>query len=649
VDSITATDTTIQLDSTSLADAMVWVQREAVRLGSHVGAGAYDSCLRGQLGTTAAAHSLAVDRDVFGAPVFLTGRRVELFWWDDATAASAADEHTLWTFSLRGIERSGATWAITLGGIIDLLREAELLPLQWVGEITTSSTGIAGRENGVRYLEVRQRLQPGDATWRHPWALTAWGNTPLVGDSCLIQFRDSLFELTLSNAATSEPRYWFDPGVPVFGDPIPQDELEDMDRYDIVREVFVSGVGALGYLGTDAATLALVLLTSTEHGSNGAYDSGIPFGPGIARGWIDTDAIIDAAREDLAALAAPRFFVGLGRDEEDDAESALERIEGELLHPFGLVFSRSTRAGAEGRLTIRRWAQGAVQGEPAVAFDDDNVIGAINESGGLERQLETIRFSFNAWSDGSLLRLDTNNVTARGRGVGRRSKTRLNAGVVASLSQAYGLSLEHLQRWDDPYPILSWRADLAADAPPGMTATLTNAEVIGKDAATGDPVRGVTASLVVVIDQQVELEEGQWIYRGLHLGIDYDRLGAIAPSASLTGSVGGGVFSVALNAFIPSGHPLYAADALAFQIGAQCLIVDQYGSTKASGVTFVGLSGGPSAVELSGLGAYTWASGDLLLYEDYDNQLTAQREVYASLADANGELGAAGDRGYQYR
>jgi hypothetical protein len=646
---VSASATTLVTDITGADGTLGWIGLEAFRYGTEGTSGTYTGCLRGELGTLAVEHDVSNDASIFDVPVHLPGRRVTLFYIP-GDASAITEEVDVQQFSLRNVQRKGTRWHLTLGSGLDLLRQATLLPHQWTAQVMTAREQMRRSPRGARLVSLRAVPRPGETSARFPENMTAWSNDPDDGDTALVEIDGSIFEITLLDASAGTPIYVFDPALPWQGQgkPLELDGFTDGARTGLAaREVFVSGYGALANKGSNAIDVARVLLTSTASGSNGAFDSGVEFGVELLESMIDGDGFEECQASEATGMETNRFWVGLGRSSEDDGKAALLRIESELLLPWGAFFSRSVRSGAEGALTIRRWGQGVDPSRSTVAFSDQDasMTTMANETAGYERLLNRLNFKFNADYDNSRLSLDVRNLTIQGRRRGGKTNLVIDASGTQGRSAAFNAAMAFVERFGVLPVAVSFMADLAFDAPPGEIATVTHTEITGVD-ASGDPVRGVTDSLLWITRQDLATPANAWVYEGLHIGLDFSRYAHISPAAKIIG-VSLSDLDVEENHFVATNHPYYDKDSDGFDDGDACIIVDQYGSVKATGVT---VDGTPTAdvITCSGLGAYSYAAGDILIFADYDDQVASQKEEFASIADTNGELGAAGDDGYQY-
>jgi hypothetical protein len=93
------TDTTFNLDATTLANTVVVIGREAIKLGSHAGSGIYNSCTRGVFGTRATKHLTTDSTQVYlaSAGPILRWRKVTLYRVDLDSATGYSDLEQLWS------------------------------------------------------------------------------------------------------------------------------------------------------------------------------------------------------------------------------------------------------------------------------------------------------------------------------------------------------------------------------------------------------------------------------------------------------------------------------------------------------------------------------------------------------------------------
>lgn len=653
-EALTSTATTVKTNVSGLDGTVIWWRREAILLGveSGVTAGQYDLCERGHLDTVASAYNGSNgDVDVFAVRNTIKNRTMTLFWWDDETASDYIDEVDVWKFHLRDGQRVGAEYHLSLAGIFALARKARLLPTQWVGE----AIEIAGDEERPVVRLVPQ-VPPGTSAFRFPDALTGLVSE---GDETLVEFEDSVFKLVVEDATATPPTFTLDPRAPLFdSEPLDVEDLRsgDLSRRQC-REIFTSAADLLRAgeaIGDDEiplggedglpAVIALQVLTSTAEGTNGPYDTGVDFGLGISAGDLDLDGFLEAQARASDARSFHRFFVGLGRGGGGQPPSALNRVEKELLHPAGLAFSRSSRPGHQGKITLRHLGDSLPVFEEAALFDADNILGNVTEGFGLEEVLEVTQFEYSAAVD-NVLRLDMFQQTAQQRSIGTANVESIRGGAVFPRDVAFALALGPMRRWGDAIPPLAWETALSIDLPPGSYGLITHSEVTGDVA--GVPVRGVVQSGVVITHQRLDAGRGRFRYRALHTGLGFARQGKIAPSAQIL-TRAGNTLTITQNHYVPTNHPDLEDDADPFRTDFVVRILDACGAVKMSGLVVVSTTA--NSVTVDDLDTYAVESGDILDFDVYDDtDLTPdQHKWFVWLAKANGLVGTADDPGYQY-
>ena len=104
---ISASDTGMSIGDTGAAGTVIFMNREAILMGTHLGFGVYSGCTRGVLETSPQRQRANVP--VYGLPKIKRGRRVVLGYYDD-DATSYTDEvefqsYQMWSGGQRGLVR----------------------------------------------------------------------------------------------------------------------------------------------------------------------------------------------------------------------------------------------------------------------------------------------------------------------------------------------------------------------------------------------------------------------------------------------------------------------------------------------------------------------------------------------------------------
>lgn len=319
---ITSAATSITLTpspGSALNDAPIWVDDETILLGTHSGGGTYTGCTRGFWGSSAAAHTdgaLAFDR----VPGW-EGRLVTLVEQD----VVSGDEVARWRGLIRDITQDGPRIAV----------QCE----EYLAAISRAQVNRAARD-----LAQGQGL-----VWRVIGGNVYLSGAPLVGYTPTVDpdtTPTSLVNVEVDGYVSTVPRARLTGasalsigggGVWRFGH-APVDVTSGERFGGSVWEVLAipGAPDPDGYLATHPLVAALMLLTSTGTGSNGAFDV-------LGESWGLGLTIIDAASwtaeiERSPHLAIDHLVLGAG----GDPVNVLQVVQDTLLRPFGYFLAVTT-------------------------------------------------------------------------------------------------------------------------------------------------------------------------------------------------------------------------------------------------------------------------------------------------------------------
>lgn len=644
-------DTTLDLGESALDGLILYMGREAILIGTEtgVGTGIYSGCTRGRLETNTQVHGVGAGfiDDVWDVLWPIQARRVTLYLIPGG-AASYGDLVPVLALSLRDVERDGGRdLALVLESPLALLRTRKLLPHPWRarlegtniptgGESAAELVRLIGNGLGRPTAYFRAAPPPGYTQARYPWNITS----PTAGDQILVWWEEGIRTLTYDSGDEAEQLWTLDmanPGGGQFGGP-PLDveralrgELEAECRQVFVADPSAPEASRLGGVRPSFGGIAYELLTSAWAGAS------------LPGALFDAESFT-RADEELGALASvQRFFVGT----QDDAGSLLDLVQQKLLAPIQAALV----PGPTG-LALRRLRDSDAPGAASLDVDEGDTLGkGFAESGGVARIVDAVQWSFDADPEGTTTPLTLYDAEQQALHLGSDRVSSVDGGAVADEGQSFALAQAYALRFGAAMPEV--RFTLPAHARlllPGDPLYLSSdGGLVGLAPITGEVTDEVEDARAVVVGVRWRLDDGTQEVEAWRTDLAYDTRRKVAPALSCTGTLGGaGVINVGERVFVVADQPVgtLTRDTDALVVGDKLALVTRFGGARVTGLVVTAKSN--TTVTVTGLGATTPSSTDLLITDIYDRQTTAQRAAWASIGDASGEVPTAGDLAPQY-
>lgn len=629
--SITAAATSLTVQSSLLppsadtvsAGSVVYIDDEAILLGTHAGSGVYTGCTRGMWGTTARAH--AADAAVATSNPYIYRRLATVI-----KRSSAGAETSTWRGLLEDVEQDGANIVVKissqLAAILDtqLNREARNVIKQCRRQSVTS----------IRIpVSLSDLVTPG-ATAEH-WQL---------GDEYLLRVfqpsNDAPFAAVLDVLRVPD-------GSPEFIDVAVLEDAEQLYRVFAIDR-------AKGYAATSGLAkpyhplaIALSLLVSTGRGVNGAYDVlGAAWGLGLT--YLDTtvwEAAI-AARPDLVIDQ-----LVLGWDGEPvDVETVIRE---KLLRPYGYSLTEA----ADGSLALAKLRLPDLNvraGAAALALDaypepKPRQVGRVNTR---QREL-VLDLGGPPFGEKDSFTITLADRSTRAGRMGVKATSRLDLTTVdptrltdAAGLTAYGQALvQGVALGLDSTPELhircASRLDTGLNIYPGVWASvnslsITHAWWVAADGTriTLDATTVKGYGFVTAVTQPFHAAHMDVVLTMLANGLD-DFVHLVAP-AGVVESWDGGPQTVTLEATALNR----AGDAATFAVGDQVTLWTSDGTLKDATVVTIGGITGDDVTVSGAFGAATPVAGDILRLaqsDEYSNNahITGINQPWTFIADAS--------------
>lgn len=669
---LTPTTTTITIGSyTSGANETVFINREAIKLGSHAGFGTYNGCTRGILETRAQVHKAPVP--VYPYPRKLQRRRVTVCYYpEDATGYT--DEVEVSSYQLWDYKPVPGMAAIKFecDGFVALLKEAEVLPDQWTGRAHLLWRDGTGQQNeNPEILGIRYKSSFRDGGIRLPDALQSGrsnangGNSsvrggtpaePADGDSFYVSINGTIYEAVVASyeadgeTVTNFMAWVRLDALPFGGTPLNITSSTDLTSLDI-REVIISDTGAptnngsgsaqlpLGTSGQHPLTIWLQVVTSTSGGDNGGWDVGIDLGGRIPVEWVDTDAIENMIATDGEAVRAPRFFIGRERKK----EKLLKYLDEQLLKPAGIVRTHAT----DGRISFSRITSTDYL-NTATSVGENELVKShmIEPTFNVAGELDRIVIQYAQDGSGVTSEIPIGDLENVRDTLGPNDRETFDGNAFLNRDLVYAAGVDYLTQWRNGIDQLNFATTFDVNVRAGDAVLLTSDAVPGWDKGTDTVVEGVTSSRVWISSRRIDIRGGFIEYEGYHIGLGQPTLAGIAPAFRVSGANTGTSVPVDAAHFVGTDHVLgYTDDIDPWTVGDSCSTRNPDLSVKESGLTIGSLASG--TVVVTGL-TVAVAAGDFIVPDLYDASTNTQADDWGYYADAAGQLGAAGDPGKEY-
>ena len=623
---ITAAATSIDLDDTGLSGT-VYLEREAIKLGSESGSGPYTyGATRGVLGTQAVAHN-ATDEDdteVFSEihPATLAGRLVELVRTPLDTTTEV-DEEVVTRGVLRRIYSSGGgRLTLEVDHAIALIKSSRIYRNPWRNQSSSADT--------LRDLPDSYYVSGGGR--QDVLVVREDDNHPAIaGVSSLSINGDTVFD--------------FRGAVSVHGSPFMSIPLPDTSENPTFRE-FLSTNSAAPTNAAAASTntlplrqnpgeCILQLLLSTDNGGTpGDNDSTYDTGVALIAGAIPAPLVDIAGIEAWGARQPEMDSLHLGEDSADPI-NLFEWITERILKPLGSAFVQTSG----GKIGIASIADVQVYGTTNTISQSQVLsVDDLEMDRRLEDPVDQVAVSFNnrPWVGPDRLNA-TDVIKYRRQPRGEHARLELDAGAWTDRETATIIAQDFIARYHDPIAEWSFSCLRTADFWPGDVVSITHDKILAAGA------QGVTSALCLVVARREVLDDSGWSIglRVWYVGEIYDATGLIAPSAEVVSWDGAtNTITVKANEYTSTDGPAFTDDASGFAVNDVVQLVDQFGAVRDASATVTAVSG--NDITVSGMGV-TPVAGDVVRVATYASAISTQQTAWAFIADANNLLDGTDD------
>ena len=653
IDEMTATQTTIDVDTASLDGAYTLERERVVIDGSSqstiTGGYRYD-VTRGALGTLALPHGVETtdDKELYQTLHTLSGRLVQLVRTPLDASNAYTEEVVLWTGILREVSTgdTGLTLNLTVDSLLGLVEDQRILVDRFQGEL--SSAVLDPQRPRL------DRLNLSIVADRAPAAGSGVSSDPvqalfMVAEDFVAR---GTYE-TVDRGAALQVTVLADSQV-FAGKPLP----DDLGVYTKVpcREVFTTRGDAPSNVDLGSATdntlplsshpgkLILQLLTSTLNGdaagSNGSYDTGIHALAGrIPASLVDADGIVQWGDE--IGVTFPALYLGV-----EEGGRGLGEVIRELLTPLlsALVATR------DGKLTVVRLKDAAEYNSTTALTQSQVRAAQVTHTRNLTDAIDRVSLQYNdePGLDPDIINA-TDTIKYKRQPPGESSSMALRLPGVRRRDIATQVVQAIIQRFHDPIPVLF------VEVLPTVTLELGDIVRVTHDKLpAGDGTRGRSSAAMCVISRREAFSgpaggmgDHVFVYGLLDVSLIHPRDGWIAPSGVVQASPSPTttVFSIGDNDFTENGSGPLTKDIQGFAVSDYIDIMDEFGTAQDTGLKILAISGNKITVTPAASSAPS--AGDIIRPSAYAQVVNSQKDDWTFIANASEQLGSDDPKTYR--
>ena len=639
---VTDADVSIQLSETGLAaGTLIYLEREAIRLGAEAPAGTY-ACTRAVLSTVAQAHGVDPTDDVeyfrdTMHPSTLAGRKVELITIDIAAPALPyGGETVVWNGVLRDIVLpTPDTIVLELDDVLGLARDRKILRDQFRGTLHTirrgaqTFVGPATPEPAAGYAADRRMVLYVED---EGVAIVKW-----------LPFNGQLF------AGGFIERDW----QPVRGYAVPDiraaENVSQTQAWELITSwqaqpasAAVPSTNTLPLSRTASSAILQLLLTTDGGGNSATYDTG----KAAIAGGIPADLVNVEGIEAWGRRNAWAQLDNLVLGSEGEPLPLVDVVQDRILHQSLSVLL----PGRGGQLTVSQMIDTPDYNDDLVEIDSSVILSAPTFSiptqmRRLNTAIDNAQVTIGTRPDGdpSEIIKGRDHLNRRRKGYGELSAVEIDAGSTTSRARGFQVAANVVATFHNPMPMITLETLRTVDVYPGELCRLTHSLLMGLDGT-----RGLSTVRALCVGRTEQLADAGHTIRFdlLLVGAGYTSDPAwIAPSAQV--AVGGwnaGTHEVTVeaNAFQTITSPI-DTDAGGFLAGDVIQVCDELGTVRTGhdAVSVVSVVGNVIELDPATLPAVpAIADGDVLRVSEYTSAASAQQEKWTFVSDVNGALGA---------
>ncbi len=619
---------TIEIPEPGLDETVIYMGREAIKLGTYDGSGMrYVGCTRGFFDTIRQCHDAGSAYYTTMHPVTFRGRRVT-FLEIEEESGKLSSETDIFSYSIEDIKWSGFN-------AIQFECSSSMQTLMESKAAVRFGTGVVDyyfvntQEAGIRIdkdPDTGARIQL--ANGEEPVFMCGEGKYVYSGQ----QSPTGLFVLI--------PRF-----QPLYNDNVP--DWSDLlgPAYEVLTSLPFTN--ALGYEGSeyygDIITILLNIFTSTSTGDNGPFDIGIDIGIRHAAEFWDFDACRNLRAALGNEISAPLFILEPAATNQNSLKEAEAMLQA---HQIAIGHTAQGKLGF-----VRPFDTGAVYQDvadidlDAILYEDKGDVTNVASRLQLRSMVTQVQVKYNDSPGLKPSTVTINDVNFDNLTMGRAGKVKLDMGLQSSLDIAFTVGYNWAFRWRNVVPTTKFKTTRAHRLPIGSSITLSHPSIPTWVAERNYLAAG-GKSIGAVISSRKERRDA-FEYEAHLVGLRFDRVAPRAPAMRVMSYNSPDTLFVELNEYVTPGHPTYTNDTDAFIDGDVVQFLESTGVQR-TGTTAAIVIEDTNEISLTGVVTDLGIeAGDIIVFAPYADVTESQRSRGNFQASADGDI--LGDRGYQWQ
>jgi hypothetical protein len=638
------------------------LERECIVLVSHDGSGVY-TCVRGQFGTVAVAHSIAQGDDtaIFNSEHWHIPADREVTLFRVRVDRDILSEQVITRGVVRGVSapRPGVI-RLDCAGPLELLQLRTLCGSLWSTSVAVEGPGLLRTGSAGRVWNSSDHIAPvhrndADASNEHRMLLNIDGKHAVIQKWHQSSER---LQAAITVVAVGHPARERSPSFAGSPDIYDVSQLggkrawEFFSLHPSAPDLDASG-GKLGKAtvnGTAVTSNVLVallqcLLTTPDGSNHATYDLGDTTNPRLYEnlGFGVKSSLVDIAGIETLALQIGDYarMPNLNFGTKGEGFDGLEFFQA-ALKVLGCVIT----SGEDGKIAVVRFTDIARLDVTTVPQGD--VVGMPVQRKRVEDTFDSLKVEYaEIIGRGTLTDTFEDVINHRRLLSGRHRSSTLDArGVIDRDLMRGPIIARHVQRYHYPIPELRVEMLRSQDWWPGDVIKLTHDKVYA-----GDGTRDVTAATMLVTGRNEDIKRGVISYRLLDVGVAYNRVGLIAPAARVT-AWDSGTKTATLDkddytAIIgPNDEITSDAGATTWPVNSEVMFLQPALQVRDAGpFTITAVTNGTVVLDATPTGI---AVNDIMVPAQYDDVDATQKAKWIWIAGSDDAVGAAQDDPFEW-
>ncbi len=616
----------IPIAESGLDETVIYVGREAIKLGTHNGS-VYTASTRGYFGTIQQAHSAGIAYYTTMHPVTFRGRRIT-FMEIEEDRGMISSEVDIFSYTLEDITWSGFNaMRFQCSSSMQTLLDSKPAVRFATGQVDYyfANTQDAG---------IRLDIDPDTST-----------QIPLANPSSPVFMcggGDYVYAGTVSPSGIFVliPRF-----EPLYNVNVP--EWDDMIGAAFEVLTSLPFTNSLGYEGSeyygDIITILLNIFTSTPNGNNGPFDIGIDCGIRHAAEFWDFDACRNLRAALGNEISAPLFIMRPATSIQEALKEAEKMLQA---HQIGIVHTAIGKLGF-----TRPFDSGTVYQDvadidlDAILYEDKGDVAGVSSRLQLQNIVTQVQVKYNESPGIKPSTVTINDADFDNLTMGRAGKVRLDMGVQSSLDIAFTVGYNWSFRWRGIVPTTKFKTTRSHRLPVGSSILLSHPNI-----PTWVAERNYLAAggkrIAAVISSRRERRDA-FEYEAHLVGLRFDRTAPRAPAMQVMSYNAPDTIFVELQEYVTPNHPAYTNDTDAFSDGDVVQFLQSSGVQRTATTAAIVVED-TNEISLTGITTDLGIQpGDIIVFAPYADVTGDQQARGTFTASSDGTVG--GDRGYQWQ